>query len=221
LGFVDKTIREGRKEYCIPLNLTKYVVSKSDEKLRRVVNSAGFVIADGVPIRWLSLRLGYKGVRRISGIELAEAILAQSSSRGWKVYLLGATPENLERAVTYLGTKYNAPPIVGSHHGYFGGEEVESLVSQIGAATPDILFVGLGMPQKEYFIGDHFEKINARFWLPVGGALDIWARAKKRSNTLVQKIGLEWLQRSIYNRAKARNILRYGLAFFKDYLSLK
>jgi N-acetylglucosaminyldiphosphoundecaprenol N-acetyl-beta-D-mannosaminyltransferase len=221
LAFVEETVRKRRKDYCIPLNLTKYVVSKSDEKLQKVINSASFVIADGVPIRWLSRRLGYRGVKHISGIELAEAILSQSRSRGWKIFLLGATPENLEKAITYLAGKFNKPLIVGSRHGYFKAEEVEQTAVAINATAPDILLLGLGMPQKEYFIDDYFHRIDAHFWLPVGGAFDIWAQTKKRSHSLVQKFGLEWLQRSIYNGAKARNILRYGLTFFKDYFFTK
>lgn len=221
VSFVDEAIRKQRKEYSIPLNLTKYVVSKTDGKLRKAINSAGLVIADGVPIRWLSRRLGYDGVRRVSGIELAEALLKQSRSRGWRFFLLGATPANLERAIIYMGEEFDEPLIVGSHHGYFKPREVDRLLDTINAVAPDILLLGLGMPQKEYFIDDHLHRMNAHFCLPVGGAFDIWAQTKKRSHAMIQNLGLEWLQRSIYNRAKARNIIKHGLVFFKDYLSIK
>jgi exopolysaccharide biosynthesis WecB/TagA/CpsF family protein len=76
----------------------------------------------------------------------------------------------------------------------------------------------MGMPQKEYFIQDHFLEINSSFWLPVGGAFDIWAQTKRRADPLIQKLGLEWLQRSLYDRSKAINIMKYGFEFLKDFL---
>jgi len=218
IAFVDNSIRNQQKTYCVPLNLTKYVVSKKDPKLKKVIRAAGFVIADGIPICWLSKRLGYKGVRRITGIELAEALLAHSMSRGWRIFLLGSSAADVDLAIRYVKEKFGQPLIVGFHHGYFTDGEVNLLLAKINTLKPDILLLGLGMPQKEYFIDDYFDHLKASFLLPVGGAFDIWAQTKKRSNALIQKLGLEWLQRSIYNSSKARNILRYSFDFFKDYL---
>jgi N-acetylglucosaminyldiphosphoundecaprenol N-acetyl-beta-D-mannosaminyltransferase len=217
LSIVENSVQKKQKSYCIPLNLTKYVVSKSDQKLKRVINSSDTVIADGIPILWLSRRLGYERVYRITGIEFAEAILGQSKSQNWKIFLLGASERNLERALEYLTGQFRPLSIVGHHHGYFNAQDIDQIVSCINSLEPDIIFLGLGMPQKEYFIDDYFHRINASFWLPVGGAFDIWAQTKKRSHPLIQKSGLEWLQRSFYNRKKAKNVLKYGLVFFKDY----
>ena len=94
-GWIDR--RE--KAYCIPINLTKYVVSKSDPKLSESINQADLVIADGVPIRWLGRRAGVKDVHRVTGVDLAERLLSLSKSKGWSLYFLGASPENLKRAV--------------------------------------------------------------------------------------------------------------------------
>jgi N-acetylglucosaminyldiphosphoundecaprenol N-acetyl-beta-D-mannosaminyltransferase len=223
-GFVDwvgEVIRKKGKDFCVPLNLSKYVASKDDAKLRRVIRTAGLVIADGAPVCWLGRRLGYGDVRRVTGIELAEALLAQSRRRGWRIFLLGAAPAHLERAIGYLAREFDRPGIVGAHHGYFAPGDIEHLTAEINELNPDILLLGLGMPQKEYFIDDHLEEIGAHFWLPVGGAFDIWAQTKKRSNALVQKLGLEWLQRSLYNRSKALSVFRYGFVFLKDFLFTK
>jgi len=215
---VESAVRNHQKTYCLPLNLTKYVVSKDDLKLRKVINSADIVIADGAPIYWFGRRLGYRGVRRISGIEMAEAILAGSKSHDWRVFLLGARPENLERAVGYARTAFSDPIIAGFHHGYFHPDEVDRIIDSINASRADILFLAMGMPQKEYFIADYYDRIDAVFWLPVGGAIDIWSQAKKRSNPLLTRLGLEWLQRSLYDRKKAKAVLKYGIDFAIDFL---
>lgn len=218
LSFVKYCILHRKKSYCIPIHVTKYEMSKLDYKLKGVINAADIVLADGVPIVWLSRWLRYKEVFKVTGIDFAEAILAQSKKQNWNIFLLGASPENLEKALHNISKKFENPQIVGAHHGYFNNGTIEKVINNINELKPDILLLGLSMPQKEYFIYDYFNKAEATFWLPVGGAFDIWAKAKKRAPSPIQKLGLEWLYRSIYDRSKVMNILKYSFAFSKDFL---
>ena len=95
LSHLKSCIQKKEKSYCIPLHMTKYEVSKTDPKLKNVIRSADIVLADGAPIRWFGRRLGYKSIRRVTGIELAEAILEHAKVYGWRLFLLGAHPQNL------------------------------------------------------------------------------------------------------------------------------
>jgi N-acetylglucosaminyldiphosphoundecaprenol N-acetyl-beta-D-mannosaminyltransferase len=221
LEFIAERISENRKTYCIPLNLTKYVVSKDDHKLKNVMNAADLLISDGISMVWLSKRAGYKDVHRVTGIDLAEKILSHSKARGWKIFLLGATPENLNTAIKNLKDKFGEPLIAGSHDGYFRRDEDRQMIDLINQSGSDILFLGLAMPQKEYFVHDYFKKINVKFCLAVGGAFDVWAGVKKRTPKAVQNIGLEWLFRSFYDINKIINVTRYGLIFLKELLVYK
>lgn len=221
LEFVGKRISENQKTYCIPLNLTKYVMSKRDIKLQEVIQSANLIVSDGISMVWLSRRAGYHDVFRVTGIDLAEKILSHSRSRGWKVYFLGASQENLDRAIKNLKERFNNSEIAGYHHGYFNKHEIKRIIQMINDSGADILFLGLGLPQKEYFIDDHFNEIHAPFCLAVGGAFDVWAGAKRRTPGLIQRMGLEWLFRSFYDKNKTFNVARYGLVFLKDLLFYK
>jgi len=221
LSYVEYCVQHDKKSYCMPLHITKYEVSKRDQKLKKVINSANIVIADGVPISWFCRRMGYRRVCHVAGLEFAEAIISQSNKQKWKIFLLGAYPENLEKAIYYINKKYNNPKIVGAHDGYFNPGDLDKIIDNINSLEPDILFLGLGMPQKEYFIHDYFNKIAATFWLPVGGTFDIWAHTKKRCPSFIQKMGLEWIQRSIYNQNKAKNVLKHSFSFFMDFLFYK
>lgn len=221
LSYIEKCIAEDKRIYCIPLNVTKYVLSKKDSKLREVISDSDLVIADGIPIMWLSRRAGYGDVHRITGIDLAETILSRSKKHKWKLYFLGASSVNLERAIERVRERFNCPDIVGYDHGYFKPDDIGRIIDKINSSRADILFLGLGMPQKEYFIQDYFAKTTAKLFLPVGGAFDVWAEIKNRTPEIVQKIGLEWLYRSFYDRSRARNIARYGLNFFNDLIFYK
>ncbi len=216
--YIEKNISENKSFYCIPLNLTKYVISKNDRKLQEVIKSADLILSDGFPIAWLSRRAGYKDVNRITGIDLAEQIMIRSRERGWKLFFLGASSDNLERTVCNIKHRFNNPDVTGYQHGYFEQREMGKIIEIINNSAADILFLGLGMPQKEHLIHDHFKKIKVKFCLPVGGALDVWSGAKRRTPKLIQNIGLEWLYRSFYDISRAKLIAKYGLSFFKEIL---
>lgn len=218
LSYLKTCLAAKKRTYCIPLNLTKYVVSKQDLKLKKVINSADITIADGIPIMWMSRRLGYKDVHHVTGINFAESILTQSKSQNWKIFLLGASPQNLDRVLQNVKERFKNPRIMGAYHGYFNKSYLKQVVKKINQLKPDILFLGLGMPQKEYFIYDYFDEIDAKFWLPVGGTFDVWAHAKKRAPQFVQKMGFEWFYRSFGNKTKAINIMKHSFVFSKDFL---
>jgi len=220
LSFIENSIAHGEKSYCIPLNLTKYVVAKKDEKLRTAIQGANIVIADGMPIYWFSRRLGYQKTFRITGIELAERIFFAAKEKNWRIFFLGCTSEMLSIAVENVRKKFGLGigTTIGLRNGYFKNGDIPGLISDLNSFRPDILLLGLGMPQKEYFIADYFKDIEAKFWLPIGGAFDVWAGTKRRSPELLQKAGLEWMYRASYDNKKGKNILKYGANFIKDFL---
>lgn len=219
--FIKNNINHNKHSYCMPLNLTKYVVSQKDSKLKETINAADSVISDGVSIVLLSKRFSYKNVYRVTGIDLAEMIISKSKENGWKMFFLGSSQENIERAIERLYKKFGNLNIVGCQHGYFKNEDINSIIENINLTQAQILFLGLGMPQKEYFINDYFNKLHVNFCLPVGGAFDVWADSKQRTPKILQNIGLEWFYRSFYDKNKALNITQYGLTFFKDFFFCK
>ncbi len=221
MKYMIHNISEKKKFYCMPLNLTKYVLSKTDLKLRKTILSADLVLSDGISIVWLSRRAGYKDVFRLTGVDFAEKIVSRSTQYNWKLFFLGATEENLGKAIHKLKERFGKINLVGFHHGYFKKNEVEDIINYINHTEADILFIALGFPQREYFINEYFEKINAKFSLPVGGTFDIWADAKKRSPQIIQNIGLEWLYRSFYDTNKAKLIVKYSLIFLNDLIFYK
>jgi N-acetylglucosaminyldiphosphoundecaprenol N-acetyl-beta-D-mannosaminyltransferase len=219
-GYLESRMHDTKQFYFMPLNLSKYVASKKDPKLQQAILSADLVISDGVPIVWLSRRLGYHDVSRVTGIDLAEAMISISKKRGWRMFFFGASASNVERAIKNLDKRFDGPDIGGFRHGYFMENDIEEIIENINHSNSDVLLLGLGMPQKEHFIHDYLDKIDVRFCLPVGGAFDIWAETKRRTPQTLQRMGIEWLYRSIYDRTRALSIARYGLVFSRDFLFL-
>ena len=216
LAAIESAVDEGLQTNCIPINVTKYGLSRRDPQLRNAINNAQLVVADGMPICWLTRLLGLPTVARITGIEFAESILETAAKKGWRVYFFGASPDSLSGAVQHQSRRNLGLNIVGSRHGYYETDELPAIVGEINALQADVVLVGLGLPQKEYFIAHHAPQLNSRLNIAVGGAFDVWSGAKKRAPRLVQQIGLEWAYRSLTNYRKATTLARHATVFLWD-----
>jgi len=214
---VEEIIVRGDKAYCVPLNVTKYSMAKSDSKLRSAIQRARFVTADGLPIRWLCHKIGHRHVQRVTGIDLAEACLDLANEHGFRIFLFGAQQRFGLRAVANLQQRYRNLKVAGYRNGFFSNEHVGEIIEEINLLRPEMVFLGLGLPQKEHFIHDHFDQLETNFCIAVGGAFDIWAEEKSRAPALVQQAGLEWLYRSVSNFSKFSDLIRHGGGFAKDY----
>ena len=95
-------------------------------------------------------------------------------------------------------------------------DEVPDMIDDINHSKSVILFLDVGLPQREYFLQGSFDNLDVPFCITVGGAIDIWADAKKRTPKFIQSLGLEWFMRSMYDLSKARSILRHGGLFLKE-----
>ena len=132
---------------------------------------------------------------RVAGIDLMEALLDVSRTRGYGVFLLGARAEVLERAEREILRRHPGVRIVGRHHGYFGPEGEAEVVDEVAAAVPDILFVALETPAKELFLARNRDRLAVPFVMGVGGSFDVLAGERRRAPRWMRRTGLEWLYR--------------------------
>ncbi|MCP4665097.1 MAG: WecB/TagA/CpsF family glycosyltransferase [Deltaproteobacteria bacterium] len=214
LALVSEWIDQGkRNKYITAINVSKLAMMQKDKKLSDFVLNSSITIADGFPI-YLATRLtGNPVPERITGVDLMEHLLKLANDKQYTVYLLGSKPRVLNEVTNKLQYLYPDIAIAGSRDGYFRKEEELLVVQEISAARPDILLVALGLPQKEYFIDNHRDQLNAAVILPVGGAFDVLAGFKKRAPQWVQNAGIEWLWRSVYDRSRAALILSNVFSF--------
>ena len=78
---------------------------------------------------------------RVAGIDLMEQLLALAARKGYRVYILGATTEVLDSAVSRMRSELPSLRLAGYHDGYYADEDETELAASIAAAHPDILFV--------------------------------------------------------------------------------
>ncbi len=184
--------------------------------LAQVLGDAHLVIPDGAGIVLASRILGDPVPEKVAGTDLATNLLrVLSERRRGSVYLLGAKPEVVAKAVERIRERFPGVSIAGCHHGYFRPEEEPALIESIRAARPDVLFVALGSPRQEYWLRQHMPTIGARLGIGVGGTFDVWADESNRAPEWAIKSNLEWLWRIVKFGRYGRSLpplLKFGMA---------
>ena len=120
--------------------------------------------------------LGHSGhplisIARITGISLFFQLIQTAAVKGWKVFLLGASPDSNQGAFVTLSAQYPGLEIVGHIDGFF--QDSQEVVRTINASGADIVFVAMGSPKQEFWIAEHREAIDAPFCMGVGGTFDV------------------------------------------------
>jgi N-acetylglucosaminyldiphosphoundecaprenol N-acetyl-beta-D-mannosaminyltransferase len=133
---------------------------------------------------------------RVATPDLFEALLSFSDKNHYKVFILGSRKDILERAIEKIKIDYPNIEIYG-HDGYFPIKDEKKIISIIKGYEPDMIFISMPTPFKESFILKNKNKINAKVFLGIGGAIDAKAGLVKRPPPFFRKLGLEGLYRSL------------------------
>ena len=64
----------------------------------------------------------------------------------------------------------------------------------------------MGSPRQEKFIYSAKKVLNPALMIGIGGSLDVWSGALKRAPKIWQKLGLEWLYRTIKQPSRLKRI---------------
>ena len=162
------------------------LASKMDFKQVIIVN-------DGVGIDIAALLIYGKRFREnLNGTDFLPYLFKQSRTP-LRVYLLGAKPDVLIKAASYL-TLQLGQLVVGSKDGYQYLDDTE-LLNTINSAQPDVILVALGNPIQEEWILNNRDAIATPLIIGVGALFDFWAGDKPRAPRYLQNMRLEWFFR--------------------------
>jgi N-acetylglucosaminyldiphosphoundecaprenol N-acetyl-beta-D-mannosaminyltransferase len=203
---IEQFIQErGLHQVCV-VNVWSTVLMQKDPEFLAVNNSAALSVADGMPLTWVSRWFGPPIPERISGSDLFHACNTLAAEKGYRVFLLGATPETLEVLSDKLRAAYPGLCIAGTYappfSQSFSEEENHKILNAVNTARPDLLWVGLSAPKQEKWIWDNKDSLNVPVAVGVGAVFDFFAGNIKRAPVWMQKIGIEWLHRLTHEPAR-------------------
>jgi exopolysaccharide biosynthesis WecB/TagA/CpsF family protein len=188
--------------------------------LRALFDEAEIVSADGQPMVLASAILSRTPVPDRSATTDLYHDVSSKLPRGARYFLLGASPEELERAVRATRRLYPHIDVVGTRDGYFTAAEEPAIVEAINAAAPDILWVAMGVPREQAFAVRNRDRLaRVKIVKTSGGLFNFLSGTRSRAPYWMQAAGLEWAYRLILE--PRRLFLRYlGTNFHSLYLLL-
>lgn len=193
---IEHAINNKKQVHYADLNAGKIVDLQEDMDLRKSVNEADIINADGQAVVWASRFLRKPIKERVAGIDLMGNLVDMAANNGYKIYLLGAKEETVARLTKIYKKKYGENLVVGYHNGYFNEELEPKIVDDIVQSGAQMLFVAISSPFKENFLYRYKDVLSSvNFIMGVGGSFDIYAGKVKRAPVWVQGIGMEWFFR--------------------------
>lgn len=168
-----------------------------------IINSAELVIPDGIGVEIGLKILGYN-VRRIAGIEFSHRMIEECAKNSQSVALVGAKPQIVEKAKENLEKEISGLYITYAHDGYFSNDE--EIINELKIRQPRLVLCALGSPKQEEFIIKAKQVLPNALFVGVGGSFDVWSGVVERAPEIYQKLGLEWLYRTVKEPKRFKRI---------------
>jgi N-acetylglucosaminyldiphosphoundecaprenol N-acetyl-beta-D-mannosaminyltransferase len=187
----------GPARYVAVTGMHGVSVSREDAEFGRILDDAGLVVADGMPLVWLGRWQGHRHMhRRVYGPELMETFCRETGSR-YRHFFYGGAPGVADHLAQAERERYGIQ-IAGTYCPPFRPltEKEESDVQALIEKTrPDVLWVGLSTPKQERWMHQHRHTLRVPVMLGVGAAFDLNTGRLKQAPAWMRENGLEWLFR--------------------------
>lgn len=202
----EERITASLPSLCFSMNPEKVYLARRNPALLKSLQQANFAICDGVGVAVAAKWLLNRQVPRCTGVDFFAKMAELAADKGWPVFLLGSTEASNAKAAERLQESFPGLVVAGRRDGYF--EDDPAVVAEINHSGAMLLFVGMGSPRQELWLGKNREQLVPSFCMAVGGSLDIWSGHTRRAPDWVRKGGLEFLYRSPPSRWR-RLLRRY------------
>lgn len=203
LECAKSAIDNGENMQVVTINPEMVELAKKDKDFANVLKHSELVVADGVGIK-IALKLKGVNQERIGGVDYSRSLIEMCARNNLRLALLGAKEEVINTVCQKLKCEFENLNIVFSHNGYFNDEN--AILNEIKKARPQVLLCALGAPKQEFIIYRLKEMLQGCTMVGVGGSFDVFAGCVQRAPIMWQKLGLEWLYRTIKQPERFRRI---------------
>jgi N-acetylglucosaminyldiphosphoundecaprenol N-acetyl-beta-D-mannosaminyltransferase len=159
---------------------------------------ADAIHADGMPHVFVSrFKCDVPLPERVATTDLFHDVAREAIKRGATMFMLGADETSNRLATDLVKKCYPDLKLIGRRNGFFADQDEEiAACRQIAELAPDILWVSMGVPREQLFIGRHRHRLTTVGVIKTsGGLFDFLSGLKPRAPLWMQRVGLEWLWR--------------------------
>lgn len=203
LAEIQRLAAAGRHALVVTPNAQHVSLLRSDLGLRAAYAVADLIVADGIPLIWMSKLLRRPLKERVAGADILPAFAKVAAGKGYRLAFLGAAPGVAAKAAEILAREnpgLNVAAAIAPPRGFHEDPAANAkVIAEVRAARPDVLFICLGTPKGEVWAGRNKDAAGAAVTVCVGAAFDFITGVQKRAPLFVQQAGMEWLYRLFHD----------------------
>ena len=207
IEYILKKIENNEGMQIVTINPEMIGLANNHKEFAGILDNADLVVADGVGIK-IALKLKGINIEQVRGIELAKSMLKRCALKNYKVAMIGAKEEILQKAISNLNKEFPTLDICYNQNGYFCENEEEFIYTNLIEKQPTLILVAMGAPKQELLIKRCKERYPNGIFIGVGGSFDVWSGEVERAPEIYQKLGLEWLYRTISQPERFKRIYK-------------
>lgn len=224
--------RNASRPYAVGLTDVHVLTrARHEERFKTAFHRFDFVCPDGMPLVWdinAQVVPSEKLPGRVSGAELMDTVIRMGTSgQALSHFFLGGSEALLADVSRVFQEKYPTVVIGGIYSPPFGqwpeqeNSKIAALIKQSGA---NCVWVGLGCPKQELWIGENLHHLPPAVYYSVGAAFAFHGGHVKRAPYVFQKFGLEWFYRVLMEPRRlwkryATYIPLYGFYRLRDQMT--
>ena len=203
ISFSKNAIENKNNFQIITINPEMIMNAQKNSDFMNIIKNSDLNIMDGVGVK---IALQIQGIKQnqIRGVDFSRELIKLASENNYRIGFLGAKEEVISKAKENFLSKYPNLNFTYARNGYFNDEN--EIIKEIKQANPQILLVGLGSPKQEELISKLKKELQGCVMVGVGGSFDVFSGIVKESPKIFQKLGLEWLYRTILQPERFKRI---------------
>jgi N-acetylglucosaminyldiphosphoundecaprenol N-acetyl-beta-D-mannosaminyltransferase len=199
MDVMDTMIERREAGFVCAVPVHAVMVAQDDPEMYAALRQSTLSVPDGMPLVWAANLLGEHLPDRVYGPELMLRYNRRCVEQGHRVWLYGGRDQgSLVQLALSMRRRHPGLQIVGGYSPPFRSlnpDEEDSIVEQINAARPDVLWVGIGVPKQEKWMARMRERLDVPVMCGVGAAFDFHAGRISQAPRWMQERGLEWTYR--------------------------
>ncbi len=209
---IETQTEAGKFCWIVTANPEILLEAKRNPRYWETIRNADLRLVDGFGLQLVGWLFG-ASLKRVTGVDLSENIIAHAERRNWSVALLGGRNGVADRAAWEMRQRHPRLRISSYEGGSVtkegvGDDQTAVALSRLISEPPDILLVGFGHPKQEEWIAKNAGNISGlKVAIGVGGTFDYWAGTAKRAPRAVRAMGLEWLWRLAREPRRIKRII--------------
>jgi len=222
---IGEWLSSENQHLIVTVNPEFVVAAQHDQQFKNILNQASLATCDGTGLAWAARFLHRQKLIRVTGVDLAEALLNSSDNcygaylQDAAIYLLGGDKGVAQK----LKAKYPKANVVGAESGgkLIAGNDSDwtlennaDVIKRINDSGANILLVAFPQVRQEIWLSKYLPEMpEIKIAVGVGGTFDYLSGRIKRPPLGIRKLGLEWLYRLIIMPQRAGRIYNATVKF--------